>query len=268
MNLLIGNLNIHFGEHHFLGPLAANFGMGHLNLVVGRSGCGKSTLLKLVAGFHKDYTGAISIDEEYFDPQGKVALAFQNPESLFFNDTVFEEIAYAIKSTSDKKINIESNVNEWMKKWGLDPEKYSNKYPFHLSGGEKRRVALAACTILKPSIILLDEPLAGLDRDGQRDLSAIINSLVNDHIVIVVTHEPELLLKEDTQVLYIGSEQVIQLSSQEFLTNAVMKPEFYPLPDWYRNSVAPYSEKFYLPMVNAQDVFDFLEQAKNEPDNQ
>lgn len=267
MNLLIGNLVINFGEHRLLGPIAANFGTGHLNMIVGRSGCGKTTLLKLIAGFHKDFTGAISIDEEYFDPQGKVAFAFQNPESLFFNDTVFDEIAYAIKATADKSINIESNVYEWMKKWGLDPEIYSKKYPFHLSGGEKRRVALAACTILKPGIILLDEPLAGLDREGQQDLSAVINSLVKEHVVIVVTHEPELLLQEDTQILYIGNEQAAQLSANEFLTNAVMKSDFYPLPDWYRNSIAPYAEQFYLPMVNAQDVFDFLEQAKNESGN-
>ena len=93
MKLHLGNIIINFSDKPFLGPIEANFESGHLNLIVGRSGCGKSTLLKLIAGFHSDYTGAITLDEDYFEPEGNVALAFQNPETLFFNSSVFEEIS-------------------------------------------------------------------------------------------------------------------------------------------------------------------------------
>ena len=88
MKLSIGNLVVKFNDNPFLGPINAVFNSGSLNLIVGRSGCGKSTLLKLIAGFHKDFTGAVALDEDYFEPEGNVALAFQNPEALFFNSTV------------------------------------------------------------------------------------------------------------------------------------------------------------------------------------
>ena len=263
MKLLLGNLVIKFNDNPFLGPIEATFESGQLNLIVGRSGCGKSTLLKLIAGFHSDFTGAISLDEDYFEPEGNVALAFQNPESLFFNSTVFEEISFSLTALG-KKDNVQELTNNWMEKWGLSSEVYANKYPFKLSGGEKRRVALAACTILQPKIILLDEPLAGLDRVGQNDLSKIINDLSKEHIVIVVTHEPELILQDNSRILYLNANETAEYDSNTFLYNAVINPDFYPIPQWYTNYVKPYAETYQLPPVNSEAVADFLRSIKNE----
>ncbi len=262
MKLRLGNLVIKYNDNPLLGPIDASFESGQLNLIVGRSGCGKSTLLKLIAGFHSEFTGAISLDEEYFEPEGNVALAFQNPESLFFNSTVFEEILFSLTSL-DKKDNICELTNHWMEKWGLSPEIYSKKYPFKLSGGEKRRVALAACTILQPKIILLDEPLAGLDRVGQSDLSKIIKNLCDEHIVIVVTHEPELILQDNSRILYINGKETAEYDSNTFLYNAVINPGFYPIPQWYIESVKPYAEMYELPPVNSESVANFLRSIKN-----
>ena len=264
MKLSIGNLVINFNDNPFLGPINADFNSGCLNLIVGRSGCGKSTLLKLIAGFHKDFTGAVALDEDYFEPEGNVALAFQNPEALFFNSTVFEEISYSLTAAGNNKDNIKSITEIWMKKWGLDPEVYSDKYPYKLSGGEKRRVALAACTILKPKIILLDEPLAGLDRAGQSDLAEIINSLSQESIVIVVTHEPELIMQDNSSILFLNGTETAQYSSSEFLANAVVNPEFYPLPEWYSSALLPYTQNYKLPTVNAEAVAEYIESYNNE----
>lgn len=264
MKLSLGNLIINFNDNPFLGPINAVFNSGNLNLIVGRSGCGKSTLLKLIAGFHKDFTGALALDDDYFESEGNVALAFQNPEALFFNSTVFEEISYSLTVTGTDKENVKFLTETWMKKWGLSPEKYADKYPYKLSGGEKRRVALAACTILRPKIILLDEPLAGLDRAGQTDLSEIINSLSLENIVIVVTHEPELILQDNSSILFLNGKETTQFSSSEFLSNAVLNPDFYPLPEWYSNSLWSFAQNYNLPMVNSRDVADYLESNKNE----
>ncbi len=263
MKLRIGNLIIKFNDKPFLGPIESTFESGHLNLIVGRSGCGKSTLLKLIAGFHSDYTGALALDDDYFNSEGNVALAFQNPESLFFNSSVFEEISYSLKVT-DKKDNIEELTKSWMLKWGIAPEVYSNKYPFKLSGGEKRRVALAACTILQPKIILLDEPLAGLDRVGQNDLSQIITSLSKEHIIIVVTHEPELLLDQTTNVLFLNNQQTQEYDYNSFLCNCINNPDFYPLPEWYTSFLKPYAYYNNLPLVNAKSVAEFITRISNE----
>ena len=151
-----------------------------------------------------------------------------------------------------------------MKKWGLDPDTFCNKYPFKLSGGEKRRVALAACTILQPKVILLDEPLAGLDRVGQKDLSQVINSLSKDHIIIVVTHEPELLLDQTTSILFLNNQQTQEYDCDSFLNNCILNPDFYPLPEWYTSYLKPYANSYNLPLVNAQSVAEFINGKSNE----
>ncbi len=265
MKLNIGNLIIKFNDVPFVGPIEAVFESGHLNMIVGPSGCGKSTLLKLIAGFHKDFTGALTLDDDYFEPEGNVALAFQNPETIFFNPTVYEEISYSLRVGGYNRDNLKDICYDWMKKWGLEPDIYSEKYPFKLSGGEKRRVALAACTILKPKIILLDEPLAGLDRAGQNDLSEIIYSLSQEHIVIVVTHEPEILLKENSSILYLNNQATNEFDCSTFLSKAILDSNFYPLPEWYCNIVEPYAMSNRLPLVNASSIVDFLEEIKNGP---
>lgn len=240
-----------------IGPINSAFSSGRLNLVIGRSGSGKSSLLKTISGFYSDYTGNILYEGAAFEPQGNVALVFQNPESLFFNNSVFNEIGFPLHNSGIDKVDMEVLVNEWMIKWGLEPELFKGKNPFELSGGEKRRVALAACTIMKPKVILLDEPLAGLDYFGQLSLSSIIKSLTEDHVVIVVTHEPELLLNEETSLLYVDDKS-IQMSGSEFLARSIENSDFYPLPDWYWKAVSPYSKCDALPLINPESVADFI----------
>ena len=93
MQLNIGNLVINFNDNPFLGPINAAFNSGSLNLIVGRSGCGKSTLLKLIAGFHKDFTGAVALDEDYFEPEGNVLLPaiFLQLKSYFHSRPLLKE---------------------------------------------------------------------------------------------------------------------------------------------------------------------------------
>lgn len=261
MILKLRDINIFFNKNHFLGPMNASFESGCLNIIVGRSGCGKSTLLKLIAGFHKDYSGEIIFDETKFSPEGNVSLAFQNPEALFFNSNVLEEISYSLR-VSTKNTDIDNVTKKWMLKWGLLPEKYCDKYPYRLSGGEKRRVALAACTILENNVILLDEPLAGLDRKGQSDLSQIINTLSIDHIVIVVTHEPEILMQDNTKVFFLTDSTLKEFISSDFLSNAIKNNDFYPLPSWYKEKIKPYIDKYKLPMVNPESVADFIKKLQ------
>lgn len=264
MEFKLGNLTIKHGSDFQLGPIEAWFENGRTNLVVGKSGCGKTTLLKTIAGFHKEYSGAMIFDNDYWNPEGNVALAFQNPESLFFNSTVFEEISYSLKVSGVPSDVIASRTKAWMEKWGLNPEKYSDKYPFRLSGGEKRRVALAACTIFEPKLILLDEPLAGLDNDGKSKLADTIRSLSEKSVVIIVTHEPDILLDENAQVLYISKNKVFPLSAIEFVSQAMHLRDFYPLPEWYVKAIEPYMDYYpQLPMINADSVLEYYERINN-----
>ena len=264
MILNLTDINISFGKNHFLGPINASFENGCLNLIVGRSGSGKSTLLKLLAGFHKEFTGSITLDYDKFIPDGNISLTFQNPETIFFNSTVFDVVSYSLKISNLKENEIKEKTNKWLKTWGLSSALYSEKYPFNLSGGEKRRVALAACTILEPKVILLDEPVAGLDRVGQKDLSEIINSLAKEHIVIIVTHEPELLINNNSHILFIDGVYTKEFNVNDFLSKAIQNSDFYPLPEWYVENLKYYVNSQKLPIVKAEEVANFLENQKNK----
>jgi energy-coupling factor transporter ATP-binding protein EcfA2 len=257
--LLIEDLELKYGKRILCGPINCSFTQGKINLVVGRAGAGKSTLLKMIAGFHNDYSGSVKLGGEKFNPSGNIALAFQSPENLFFNPTVNEEVCYALRQ---KKSLVDTEIEEfgkkWLKTWGLDPEKFWHKHPMELSGGEKRKVALSACTVLQPPVMMLDEPLAGLDHNGRKLLIKILRSLALEHIVVLVTHDPEQLLGYAGSVLFLRGNDCGFYTPYRFVEMALADPEFYPLPDWYVDSLSqkPYSER--LPLINARAVAAFL----------
>lgn len=253
--LLLQDISAYFGSRAILQNLSGEFTSGKPNLVVGRAGSGKSTLLQVISGFHKPRTGKIFLDEQLFVPEGNFSLVFQNPETLFFNATVAEEVGYSLKMRRLPTAEITCKTNEWLKRWGLEPAIYADKHPLELSGGEKRRVALAACTVFMPPIILLDEPLAGLDGEGQLALAEMLEKFARDHIVITVTHEPEIFLGRCNEILFLRDNDSAWFKTSEFLSRALQNHDFYPLPAWYRQALQ--TEKSYadLPLINAQAVF-------------
>lgn len=261
-NLQFNSLGIGFGKNRLVKEVKGEFSSGRINLVVGRAGVGKSTLLKTIAGFHKDYTGEILYDGSLFEPQGNISLAFQNPEMLFFNSTVGEEVCFALLKRERTTAQAEEEGKAWLHKWGLEPTRFWHKHPLELSGGEKRRVALASCTSFLPPVIMLDEPLAGLDAFGQRSLIKLLDEIASKHIVIVVTHEPEAFLGDCGKILYLRNNQAEWFSSDEFLHEAISSPDFYPLPAWYCHEIGPYSNHRGLPEINSIEVFEFLERHR------
>ncbi len=126
--------------------------------------------------------------------EGKTCLAFQNPESLFFLPTVGEEVMYALLARGRSPAEAENEGRAWLKRWGVTPDLFWQRPPLTLSGGEKRRVALAACTVFRPPLVLLDEPLAGLDGEGQDHLLSVLAGLASERVVVVVTHDVEPFL--------------------------------------------------------------------------
>lgn len=261
--LHLDNLSISYGRLNLLANLSGSFVRGRINLIVGRAGSGKSTLLRTLAGFHKDFTGSILADDKVFAPHGNISLVFQNPEALFFNGSVGEEVGYALKMRNVSAQEVEQTAKAWLQKWGLSPEKYWHRHPLELSGGEKRRLALAACTVFVPPVVLLDEPLAGLDVRGQRDLADMLAKMTENHIVIVVTDEPETLLAQSGSLLCLQAGEGQWLSPDGFLRQALTDSAFFPLPEWYRASIEPYKTSTNLPTIKADAVWQFLQRRKN-----
>lgn len=172
---------------------------GEWVVIMGQTGSGKSTLLQHFNGLLKPQSGQVVVDGQNIhgsaaalkEARKKVGMVFQYPEHQIFGATVFEEVAYGPENYGLMGPALEKTVRDAMEMVGLGYEKYKDRSPYELSGGEKRRVALAGVLATNPKIIALDEPTAGLDYTGREQLIRTISSLNRDMglTVIWVTHE-------------------------------------------------------------------------------
>lgn len=172
---------------------------GEWVVVMGPTGSGKSTLVQHLNGLLKPDNGEVVVNGSNIHSSKKalrqarreVGLVFQYPEHQLFGSSVFEEIAYGPENYGLEGIEVESRVMDAMAAVGLDYNRYKDRSPHDLSGGEKRRVALAGVLAGKPKLIALDEPTAGLDYDGKAMLLKTIAGLNREFgiSVVWVTHE-------------------------------------------------------------------------------
>lgn len=183
----LDNINLQLG-----GSMMTGF-MGH-------TGSGKSTLVQLLNGILKPTSGQILLDghdiwenpKKIRDVRFKVGVVMQYPEYQLFDETVRADIAFGPKNMGLSKDEIEERVAEAVRFSGLD-ERLLDKSPFELSGGQKRRAALAGVIAMRPEILVLDEPAAGLDPGGRREILGRIREYQRSSgtSVIIVSHSME-----------------------------------------------------------------------------
>ena len=150
--------------------------------VIGHTGSGKSTLMQHFNGLYLPQEGCIVIDEFTIDKNSKglkalrrkVGLVFQYPEDQLFEETVFADIAFGPKNLGLKEEEIEKNVALSMEDIGLSYQDYKDRSPHELSGGEKRKVAIASVLAMNPDVLILDEPTAGLGPKSKGDLLSLL----------------------------------------------------------------------------------------------
>jgi energy-coupling factor transport system ATP-binding protein len=150
--------------------------------IAGCSGSGKTTLVRHLCGLLKPSSGKIRVNGlemvkgNLGDLRRRVGVVFQHPEEQLFEETVFREVAYGLKSRGYQPIDREERVREALKAVGLGEELWEAS-PFSLSAGERRRVAIAAVLAAAPEVLVLDEPTAGLDPRGRRELLELMDTL-------------------------------------------------------------------------------------------
>lgn len=167
--------------------------------VAGHTGSGKSTLLQMLNGLLRPDDGEIFIGEDCItekdfplvDIRKKVGLVFQYPEYQLFEETVRKDVIYGPKNLGieDEK-ELEEIARDSISKVGLDYEMIKDRSPFELSGGQKRRVAIAGVIAMKPEVLILDEPTAGLDPESRHELINMIQNIQKNEnmILIFVSH--------------------------------------------------------------------------------
>lgn len=168
--------------------------------IIGHTGSGKSTLVQHLNGLLKASSGEVLLEGKniWDDPKeirsirSRVGLVFQYPEYQLFEDTVYKDIAFGPKNIGLSNDEIQKRINEICELVGIKKE-FLEKSPFDLSGGEKRRVAIAGVMAMQPEIIVFDEPVAGLDPRGRSDVIKMISDYSKKYgaTVLIISHNME-----------------------------------------------------------------------------
>ena len=221
-------------EQQALDDISVKIADGSFTALVGHTGSGKSTFIQHLNGLLKPTAGEIHINDQLITPQTKnkelddlrhqVGILFQFSENQLFEETVLKDIAFAPKNFGKSESEAEDLAWAKAKLVGLD-DRLLERSPFELSGGQMRRVALAGILAMEPQILVLDEPLIGLDPIGKRETMQIFKQLHESEkmTILIVTHNMNDVADYADQVIALERGKLIAAQS---------KQEFFSDPQW------------------------------------
>jgi energy-coupling factor transport system ATP-binding protein len=190
---------------------------GELIAIIGPTGSGKSTLIQHFNGLLRPTGGAIRVAGQDLwarradrrRERAQVGLVFQFPEYQLFEETVRRDVAYGPTNLGLPAETVAARVDEALRAVGLDPARFGERSPFGLSGGEMRRVALAGVLAMRPRVLVLDEPMAGLDPRGKEELQVRIEALHGQGLTIVlVTHNMDEVARLADRVVVLDEGRI------------------------------------------------------------
>jgi len=206
-------------EHTALHGVNVEIGPGERVGVLGPTGSGKSTLVQHLAGLLKPTAGRVWLGDAVAHARARassaqrrrVGLAFQYPEDQIFERTVFREVAFGPRNLGLGETEVAARVRWALDMVGLNLEEMERRVPFTLSGGEMRRVALAGILALRPGVLILDEPTAGLDPQGRRELMARVRTWQEETglTLILVSHNLDELARVVDRVIVLKEGRVV-----------------------------------------------------------
>ncbi|WP_059053991.1 ATP-binding cassette domain-containing protein [Paenibacillus senegalimassiliensis] len=212
MAYLLDEVSVSYAGRTALRQISCTLQEGKWISVIGASGAGKSTLAHLLKGLIPAFDGAYTLHGQPLprDSRGQVAvlpeigLVFQHPEHQIFETTVYKELAFAPRMQGWSSPQIEKAIQKVLPLVGLDEELLSLA-PFQLSGGQKRRVALASVLLPDPKLLILDEPTAGLDPSSRVDILQMLRTWQqgNQHTVVFISHHMEDVAEYSDEVMLL-----------------------------------------------------------------
>ena len=205
MHVALDNINLKINEGEFIG-------------IIGHTGSGKSTLVTAMCGLNKPTEGEIYIDgKDIYDKKtdkkwlrSTVGVVFQYPEYQLFEETVEKDVAFGPEKLGLDEKETKKRVRESLETVGLSYEEYKDKSPFELSGGQKRKVAVAGVLALKPKILFMDEPIAGLDpisREQLMDMTVRLNK--SGVTIIMISHNMEGVAEYASRVIAVREGKIL-----------------------------------------------------------
>jgi len=211
----VEHVSFHYpGSSETLHDISLKIDDGEFVAIMGENGAGKTTLVKLFNGLLKPDSGSVLVDNvnsrdrSVAELSRQVGLIFQNPDHQLFAETVGEELRFSLKNFGFEESVIKNRVTSLLTALGI--EKYVNASPFMLSGGERKRVALASILVWDPKHVIMDEPTIGQDylqKDRLRNF--IIQLISQKKAVIVVTHDTEFIAECNPRVVLMSKGKII-----------------------------------------------------------
>jgi len=207
--------------------------------LIGHTGSGKSTLIQHLNGLLKPDAGDVIVDglnladknTNIKEIRRKVGLVFQYPEYQLFEETIFKDIAFGPMNMGVSEEDLPDIVRDAMLMVGLDYEKLKDRSPFELSGGQRRRVALAGGLAMRPSVLILDEPTAGLDPVGREALLDMLKTLQRENgiTIIMVSHSMEDVARLAERIMVMNKGKLLIMGT----ANEVFRKEkCFKVSDW------------------------------------
>lgn len=249
MQIKISNLSYTYlaktpNEVEALHNVSLDIPEGKITSIIGHTGSGKSTLIQTLNGLLLPTSGEVRVGEYLVTNKKKknkrikelrksLAIVFQFPEYQLFEETVEKDVAFGLKNYGYKEVEAIKLAHKALEEVGIDKSFYKRS-PFELSGGEKRRVAIAGIIALNPDILVLDEPTAGLDPKGSKIILNLINKFNKEgKTIILVTHDMNIVLNYSDHVIVMNDGKVAfegipsDLFSGDISTYSIDVPELF-----------------------------------------
>lgn len=218
-------------EKKALDNISLTINDGEFIALIGHTGSGKSTLIQHLNGLVKSEPGQVFVDNVDIMAKGvklneirkKVGIVFQYPEYQLFEETIEKDVAYGPKNLGLNEEEAKERVKKALTIVGMDYEIYKDKSPFELSGGQKRRVAIAGIIAMEPKTLILDEPTAGLDPKGRDEILQQIKKLHDEYetTIILVSHSMEDVAKLATRIIVMNEGKCILNGKPEEVFNEI-----------------------------------------------
>ena len=223
MSIILDKVNYVYGEgsgfvKHALKDVSLVINKNEFIGLIGHTGSGKSTLTQMLNGLLKPTSGNVFFDGDDINNKGydkkklraKVGLVFQYPEHQLFEETVFKDVCFGPKNMGLSKKDAELRAFEALEMVGAEPEIFYHS-PFELSGGQKRRVAIAGVLAMRPEYLILDEPTAGLDPQGRDEILDMIKNMHSElgTTVVLVSHSMEDVAKYVDRILVMNQGELL-----------------------------------------------------------
>lgn len=216
----LSHISYNYEEVSALNDISLEIYAGELIFFTGPNGCGKSTLFKLLNGLIFPTKGEYYFDNKKIDKNTlqdnifaknfhkRIGYIFQNPDVQLFNATVYDEIAFGPRQMNLDEEIIHQRVNELL--IYLNIQHLQDRPPYHLSGGEQKKVALAAILALNPDVLMIDEPLNGLDNKTRQWFKDFLMDFIKaNKTILISTHEQELLSLPHSRIIKFNDEHTI-----------------------------------------------------------